>query len=74
MSWKPMVKTAGPEWAGNALAFATKEEAEMWARDLMMRWTLVTDYCARESDEAVNYAIRDGVVHSLEREKVLDNG
>ncbi len=31
-------------WTGNALRYATKEEAEAEARDLAMRWTLVRDW------------------------------
>ncbi len=28
-------------WCGNGLRFATTEEAEAYAKNLMMRWTLV---------------------------------
>lgn len=58
MSWKPEVKTGNDQrWYGNALAFASKEEAEASARDLMNRWMLVVDCRAVESDEPVNYRI-----------------
>ena len=58
MSWKPEVQTGrDPKWYGNSLAFATKEEAEYSARDLMNRWLLVVDCRAVESDEVVNYRI-----------------
>lgn len=53
-SWRPEVKTSG-EWTANALRFATKAEAEANAKNLMWRWTLVTDYRAVESDDPVNY-------------------
>lgn len=59
MSYRPMVSTGG-EFAGNALRFATREEAEQSARDLAMRWTLVKDYRVDESSDPVNYAIVDG--------------
>ena len=49
-----MVKI-GNEWAGNALVFATREEAEDKARELMGRWMLVTDTRADETDAPVNY-------------------
>ena len=54
MNWRPMVKI-GNEWAGNALVFATREEAEDKARELMGRWMLVTDTRADETDAPVNY-------------------
>ena len=42
MNWKPQVKVEGA-WSSNALVFATKEEAERYARDLFRRWTLCVD-------------------------------
>jgi hypothetical protein len=61
MSWKPEVMVAGEsKWARNGLVFATKEEAEASAGDLAMRWTLVTDFRAAESDESVNYRYHEG--------------
>jgi hypothetical protein len=33
------------------LRFATKDEAERYVHDLMMRWTLVTDTRVVESDD-----------------------
>lgn len=55
MSYRPMV-LVGREWAGNGVRFATREEAEQSARDLSLRWTLVLDHRADESDDPVNYA------------------
>jgi hypothetical protein len=40
--------------------FATKEEAEISAHSLFMRWTLADDHRAVESDDPVNYVIVDG--------------
>ena len=58
MSWKPQVQTGNDKnWYGNSLAFASKEEAEASARDLMNRWMLVVDCRAEESDEPVNARI-----------------
>jgi hypothetical protein len=59
MSWKPEVLVSG-KWAGNALVFATKEEAEQWGRDLLMRWFVPTDSRAVEVDKPVNYRLIDG--------------
>lgn len=58
MSWKPVVKVGNDEkWYDNSLRFATREEAEVSAKDLMARWLLVVDCRATESDDPVNYRI-----------------
>lgn len=55
-SYKPEVQTdSSGKWYGNALRFATREEAEANARDLYGRWTLVRAYRASESDDEPNY-------------------
>ena len=62
-SWKPEVTTGSdPKFYGNALAFATREEAEANARDLYNRWTLCTGHRAVESDEPVSHTYVDGVL------------
>ena len=58
-NFRPMVNVSGREWAGNALVFATREEAEDNARELMSRWMLVTDTRADETDDPVNYQWAD---------------
>lgn len=66
MSFKPSVSTdGGATFNENNLAFATREEAELSARDLMARWMLVTDWRVIESDQSVNYAIKDGVLEAV---------
>ena len=66
-SYKPEVRTAGEKtFCGNSLRFATKEEAEIYVHDLMMRWTAVADTRVVESDDPVNYAIVDNKLVSLE--------
>ena len=66
MSFKPSVSTdGGATFNENALAFATHEEAEASARDLMGRRMLVTDWRVIESDEPVNYTLKDGVLESV---------
>lgn len=42
-------------WCSNGLAFATKEEAETYGVNLMIRWSAVRDSRAVKSDEPVNY-------------------
>lgn len=60
MSFKPEVKCFGEtKFSGNALAFATREEAEIWVSDLSMRWMLVDETRVVESDEPVNYRITE---------------
>jgi hypothetical protein len=48
------------EFCGNALRFATKEEAEGNVFDLSMRWMLVRDTRVVESDDPVNYKWENG--------------
>jgi hypothetical protein len=66
MSYRPMVYVQG-EWAGNGLRFATSDEAEASARNLMARWFLVDDIRVDMSDDEVNYVWDNGlkeVVHA----------
>lgn len=56
MSYMPEVQTdSSGKWYGNALRFATFEEAYENARDLSLRWFAVRDYRATESNDPVNY-------------------
>lgn len=68
MSFKPSVSTdGGATFNENALAFATREEAELSAKDLMARWLLVTDWRVVESDQPVNYRLRsDGALEAVD--------
>lgn len=58
MSWKPEVFVEG-KWSRNGLVFETQEEAERNAKDLMIRWTMVEDSRATESDQPVNAKYTD---------------
>lgn len=68
MSFKPEVSLdGGRTFHQNAQAFATREEAETSARDLMSRWMLVTDWRVAESDQPVNYRLRfDGALEAVD--------
>jgi hypothetical protein len=67
MSWKPQVQVNGrPEWSGNALRFATREEAQDNVNDLASRWWLVTDVRVVESTDPVNYAWVEGKLQAVE--------
>ena len=44
MSFKPeVIADSSGKWSGNALRFATEEEAKIYVDDLMTRWTAVRD-------------------------------
>lgn len=68
MSWKPAIKTSGEDWSYNAQRFATKEEAELMAKDIFNRWMLATDHAAHESDDPVNYKLENNTLISVEKE------
>lgn len=67
MSFKPeVIADSSGKWVGNALCFATREEAEHYVADLAMRWTLVRETRVVESEEPVNYKIVNGVMTKIE--------
>ena len=67
MSWKAeVIADSSGKFCGNALRFATREEAETYVLDLSMRWTLVRETRVIESDDPVNYKIEDGRLVCLE--------
>ena len=69
MSFKPEVSTdGGRTFHQNALAFATREEAETSVRDLMFHWMLVTDWRVAESDQPVNYTFKGGALEVAKAE------
>jgi hypothetical protein len=60
MSWKPEVYIESEKkWHCNGLVFATKQEAEQNASDLLQRWYVPTNSRAVESNEPVNYSYID---------------
>jgi len=66
MSWKPeVIADSSGKWCGNALWFATREEAAANVRDLMIRWFAVRDTCVVESGDPVNYGYVDRRLESL---------
>ena len=66
-----VIADSSGKWAGNALRFATEEEAAIYVADLARRWTLVTDTRVVESDDPVTDEIVDGVLRKVE--PPLDN-
>lgn len=65
MSWKPeVIADSSGKWSTNALRFATKREAEFYAQDLAMRWTLVRDFRAKRCKDAVTHAWTNGQLES----------
>lgn len=69
MSWKPEIRTGSdPKFYANKLAFATREEAERDAKDLMSRWSLVVEWRVVESDQPVNYRLDEaGELHAVQQ-------
>jgi hypothetical protein len=56
MAWKPEVIADNTgKWCGNALRFATKEEAEANVKDLECRWFAVRETRVVECGDPVNY-------------------
>jgi hypothetical protein len=65
-SFKPeVIADSTGKWCGNALRFATREEAESYVHDLMMRWTAVRDTRVIESDDAVTHKIVEGEIQPI---------
>ena len=61
MSYAPeVIADNSGKWCGNALRFATKEEAEANVRDLFSRWMLVKETRVVESSDPVNYTWVNG--------------
>jgi hypothetical protein len=61
MSYAPeVIADSSGKFCGNALRFATREEAEANVHNLMMRWFSVTDTRVVESDDPVNSRWVDG--------------
>lgn len=66
MSWKPeVIADSGGKWAGNALRFATKAEAEANVVNLALRWRAVHDWRVVESEDPVNYRWVDGALEAV---------
>ncbi|RPJ28618.1 MAG: hypothetical protein EHM35_13635 [Planctomycetaceae bacterium] len=60
-SWKPeVIVDSSGKWFGNALRFATKQEALDQVRDLSLRWLSVQETRVVESGDPVNYRYVDG--------------
>jgi hypothetical protein len=60
-----VIADASGKWYGNALCFATREEAETNVRNLMMRWFAVRETRIVVSDDPVNYRYVDGRLERL---------
>jgi hypothetical protein len=70
MSFKPEVITDDSgKWYGNALRFATREEAEQNVSDLMMRWMAVRETRVVECEDLVNYRYVDGQLQPVEHKE-----
>lgn len=67
MSWKSeVIADNSGVWSSNALRFATAEEAKIYVADLSMRWLAVRETRVVESDDPVNYRIKNGRLESCD--------
>jgi hypothetical protein len=67
MSWAPeVIADSSGKFCGNALRFATKEEAEANVLDLSFRWTAVRETRVVESADPVNYRYVNGRLEKVE--------
>ncbi len=61
MSWKPeVIADSTGKWCGNALRFATQQEARYNVQDLAGRWFAVRDTRVVECEDPVTHAWVDG--------------
>jgi hypothetical protein len=63
-----VIADSSGKFCANALRFATREEAESYVFDLSMRWTAVRETRVSESDDPVNYEVKDGALRRIEKE------
>lgn len=66
-----VIADSGGKWSGNALRFATEEEAQIYVADLQRRWFLVTETRVIPSSDPVNYEIKDGRISPLNQPVVV---
>jgi hypothetical protein len=73
MSFKPeVIADSSGQWCGNALRFATREEADANVQDLMMRWFAVRETRVVESDDdPINYRFVDHKLIEIATEKAV---
>jgi hypothetical protein len=58
VAWKPeVIADNSGKWCGNALVFATEQEAKQYVFDLSLRWTMVRDTRVRAVNETVTARI-----------------
>lgn len=67
-SFKGQIRTSQDDWTDNQVRLATWDEANAYIRDLMYRWTQVTETRVIESDDPVNYAWKNGELVSAPSE------
>ena len=72
MSFKPeVIADSSGKFCGNALRFATREEAEANVKDLERRWIRVRQTRVVESDDPVNYRYVDGKLIEIATEQAV---
>jgi hypothetical protein len=63
-----VIADSSGKWVGNALRFATKEEAEANVANLKDRWIMVRETRVVEVDDPVNSAVIDGKTVWIKKE------
>lgn len=63
-----VIADSSGKWAGNALRFATQEEAEANVRDLFGRWMAVKETRVVPSEDEPNYRWVDGKLEQIKKE------
>lgn len=70
MSWAPeVIADASGKFCGNALRFATREEAEAQVFDLSMRWLSVRETRVVESADPATHTYVNGQLGYIEQVK-----
>ncbi|HUW57384.1 MAG TPA: hypothetical protein VMZ92_12175 [Planctomycetota bacterium] len=71
MSYSPeVIADDSGKFCGNGLRFATQKEAEVWVRDLSMRWLSVRETRVVESEDPVNTSMTEREDGSWEQRAV----
>jgi hypothetical protein len=66
MSFKSeVIADSTGQWCGNALRFATQEEADIYGRDLASRWISVRETRVVQSTDPVNYRLNGNRLESV---------
>ena len=69
-----MIADNSGKWVGNALRFATEQEAKDYVWGLSMRWMMVRETRVVESEDAVSYVWTENGARSVEEMAMQGKG